>query len=394
MALTSRFGTSSPDGKTTPGPKKVDRLAAQAAQLAAKKPTQASVESMEQSAPVPARTRAGTDASTEPAPHSVAPPPPGAGARADGRVTDPSRPTLEHRSIDAIRPSPFQPKGRPSVAAVDGVRLAITEAGSLEALVSREGAPIFARLSPEAARLAELAYSIAEHGVKDPIELRTAEDGAEECLSGHRRLAAARLAGHTEVPIFSRGRLSSAQAAAMVLNGNLHRENFTAWQEAVLVTQVQERRKADGLPSDVRTLSSVMGWSTGKVHHLLKARQLFGPSALARLGDGDSARLEEGLARLQRAELKRLVEIADEATRAAATRRAIGWPTAAANPEPAAARAVCTQRPKRGGGFVLEVNAPVEDLAAGDAALVHEVLSAQLARVRTRLEQLGHPVRG
>jgi ParB family chromosome partitioning protein len=367
MALTSRFGSSSPDGKTAVPPSRVDRLAAQAASLAAKRPTQTSVERMEQAAPVPpAAAPAGAAA---------------AAAAPTGR-----------RPIDAIRPSPFQPRGRPSPTAVAAVGAAIREAGSLESLVSRAGAPIFARLDAEAARLAELAYSIAENGVEVPVEVRTAEDGADECLSGHRRLAAARLAGLAEVPVVSRGALSSAQAAARVLTGNLHREAFTAWQEAVLVTQVQERRRVDGLAADVRTLGSVMGWSAGKVHQLLRARQVFTSDALARLGDGDATRVEDGLARLQPAELKRLVEQPDEAARTAAVRRALGIAPGDA-PEPAGARAAFTHRPKRGGGFVLEVHEPVESLAAGDAALVYETLATQLARVRARLEQLGHPVR-
>jgi hypothetical protein len=54
------------------------------------------------------------------------------------------------------------------------VRLAIAEAGSLEALVSPEGGRGFARLDPESARLAELAYDVATHGIKTPLELRTA----------------------------------------------------------------------------------------------------------------------------------------------------------------------------------------------------------------------------
>ncbi len=380
MALNSRFGTSSPDGKTSAGSSRADRLAAPAAALAAKRPTQSSVESMEQAAPTaPKPTDVPAAAGVQPA----------SDAAAHGPI---SEARVERRPIADIRPSPFQPKGRPSAAAVEAVQTAIRAAGSLESLVSRAGTPIFARLDAEAARLAELAYSIAENGVEAPVEVRTAEDGAEECLSGHRRLAAARLAGLTEVPIVSRGVLSSAQAAARVLTGNLHREGFTAWQEAVLVSQVQERRRVDGLAADVRTLGSVMGWSAGKVHQLLRARQVFSPDALGRLGNGDAARVEDGLARLQPAELKRLAEQPDETSRTAAVQRLLGITAAdthAAPPE----RAACVHRPKRGGGFVVEVNEPVESLAAGDAALVHEVLSTQLARVRARLEQLGHVTR-
>jgi ParB family chromosome partitioning protein len=393
MGLNSRYGTSTPDGKTVPAQKRIDRLAAQAAALAAKRPSQIAVESMEQASPgTPQLATADTTQAVPSASSLTGIETPSRQAGASSAIA--GGPTVGTRGVDAIRPSPFQPKGRPSAAAVEGVRQAIGEAGSLSALTGREGAPIFARLGAEAARLAELAYSIAEHGVKDPVEVRVAEDGAEECISGHRRLAAARLAGLTEVPVLSRGPLSSAQAAAMVLNGNLHRENFTPWQEAVLVTQVQERRKADGVPSDVRSLGSVMGWSSGKVHHLLKARSIFSSAALERIaGAGDAARVEEGLARLQPAELKRLVETADEEARISATRRAIGLGEGTPAPQ-AEDRPVCSHRPKRGGGFVVEVNAPVEGLDAGDAMVVYQLLAAQLARVRTRLEQLGHAVRG
>lgn len=389
MPLTSRFGTSSPDGKTTPGARRADRLAAQAVALAAKKPTQASVETMEH-AVVPTSMPAESPISP-PADHrdGVAV----SGATAKGNVPS-ERDTqsrasgpIERRPIDAVRPSPFQPKGRPSAAAVDAVRAAIVAAGSLDAFISTAGTASFARLNPEAARLAELTYSIAKNGVETPIEVRVAEDGIEECLSGHRRLAAARLAGLTDVPVLPRGALSNAQAAAKVLTGNLHREAFTAWQEAVLVTEVQERRRVDGLPADVRALGSVMGWSTGKVHQLLRARQVFSPEVLSKIGDGDAGHLEDALARLQPADLKRLVEQPNDVARTQAVRRALGLAAGEAESAPAQ-RAACTHRPKRGGGFVVEVNEAVESLSVGDATLVHEVLASQLARVRARLEQL------
>lgn len=394
MALSSQFGTSSPDGKTSPGAKRAERLAAQAATLAAKTPTQASVEMMERAvapserpshAPTPSTNVPGAFGAPVRAAHKHA----GTAPSSDVGPT-PAGP-IEMRPVDAVRPSPFQPKGRPSVVAIEAVRAAITAAGSLEALVGRTGTPLFARLDAEAARLAELAYSIAENGIETPLEVRIAEDGAEECLSGHRRLAAARLAGRTEIPVLSRGALSSAQAAAKVLTGNLHRESFTAWQEAVLVNQVQERRRADGLAADVRALGSVMGWSTGKVHQLLRARQVFSPSVLAAIGAGDAARVEDGLARLQRAELKRLSEAPDEAARVESVRRVLGFAATAPSSGAAPQRAVCTHRPKRGGGFVVEVDEAVESLNAGDATLVYEVLSTQLARVRARLAQLGRP---
>lgn len=297
---------------------------------------------------------------------------------------------VRHVPVDDVRPSPFQPKGRPSAAAVDAVRRAIADAGSLATLVGPEGSVTFGRLAPEAARLAELAADVAEHGLKVPIEVRTTDDGRLECLSGHRRLAAARLAGHATVPALDRGSLSNAAAAATVLRGNLHRENFTTWQEAVLVTEVQERRRHDGFHDNVRTLGTVMGWSHGKVNMLLRIRRAldaaFLDQAAERVGM-PAAQLEEQLARAPYRDLERAAAESDSATRVDIVRRILGIAAPAARP--GRDHLVCVHRPKRGGGFLLEVHAPVETLAASDAAHLQELLEAQLARVRARLSALG-----
>ena len=290
--------------------------------------------------------------------------------------------------VAEIRPSPFQPKGRPSAAAVEAVRQAIADVGSLEALVGPEGSALFTRLDAEAARLAELAYDIATNGMKLPLEVRTAEDGATECLSGHRRLAAARLAGHDTVPAIHRGAMTSAAAAATVLRGNLHRENFTTWQEAVLVTEVQERRRADGYRDNVRSLGAVMGWSHGKVNMLLRIRKALSPQFLRKVGSDDDAQVEEVLARATYRELERLAAEPDEARREVAVRRLLGWTTPSTPVETSSEREWQYIRYKRGGGFVIEVNAPVESLPAGDVEKLRETLDWQLTLVRERLEAL------
>jgi ParB family chromosome partitioning protein len=236
--------------------------------------------------------------------------------------------------------------------------------------------------------LAELAYDVAEHGMKVPVETRVLGDGTLECLSGHRRLAAAKLAGKDTVPAIERGEMSNASAAATVLRGNLHRENFTTWQEATLVTEVQERRRADGYRDNVRTLGTVMGWSHGKVNMLLRIRRALSPELLTRVGGGDPSPVEELLARAQYRDLERLAAEPDEHRRETATRRMLGL-----DDRPAASprdRQVCVHRPKRGGGFVIEVNAAVESLDAGDASLLRAHLETQLTRVTARLGALGH----
>jgi len=296
----------------------------------------------------------------------------------------PAAAPVAERPIDEIRPSPFQPQGRPSRAAVDAVRRAIAEAGSLEALVGTEGAVVFARLDAEAARLAELAFDIAEHGVKDPIVTRIAEDGAEECLSGHRRLAAARLAGLASVPVLSRGAISNANAAATVLSGNLHREPFTTWQEAVLVTEVQERRRAEHMPADVRSLSRVMGWASGKAQARLKLRRVLSDALLEQLGDDA---LVEGIGRLGTKDLNRVADAPDDARRLTLLRRALGVPEPGARPTDGR-EGLVVHRPRRGGGFVLEVRQEIETMPLGDLAVVRELLQVQLARVATRMGTL------
>jgi ParB family chromosome partitioning protein len=132
-----------------------------------------------------------------------------------------------------------------------------------------------------------------------------------------------------------------------------------------------------------------MGWSHGKVNMLLRIRRALAPELLARAGDGDAGPVEELLACAAYRDLERLASEPDDARRLAALRRLLGLD----DPQTAAAardRPACVHRPKRGGGFVIEVNEPVEGLTAGDAAMLRTHLETQLTRVKARLGALGH----
>ena len=289
--------------------------------------------------------------------------------------------------IDAVRLSPFQPKGRPSDEAVREVTEGIARAGGLEALLEPAGADIFQRLRAEAKRLAELAYSVHRDGVRDPVEVREAEDGKLECLSGHRRLAAARIAGLTHVPILDRGTMTAAQAAKTVLEGNLHRENFTPWQEAVVVTSVYDQRRREHKACDVRTIGQLMGWSHGKTGLFLKIRRMLSPAIMAQIGQGDAARADTAFAGLESvAALERLAKIDDDAQRVEAAQRVLGFATAVV-PAPSASRTFI-YRPKRGGGFILDVSTPPEALPLADAELLLDQLTMHLSRVQARVAHL------
>lgn len=79
--------------------------------------------------------------------------------------------------------------------------------------------------------LAELAYSIAKHGVIQPLLVRPMPDGSYQLVAGERRWRASRMAGLTEVPVVIK-ELSDDEAMALALIENLQREDLNAIEEA------------------------------------------------------------------------------------------------------------------------------------------------------------------
>ncbi len=78
--------------------------------------------------------------------------------------------------------------------------------------------------------LRELADSIAQHGLLQPLTVRQA-GGIYELVAGERRLRAARLAGLTELPCLLL-RLDGQQSSLAALVENLQRQDLTCWEEA------------------------------------------------------------------------------------------------------------------------------------------------------------------
>lgn len=79
--------------------------------------------------------------------------------------------------------------------------------------------------------LAELADSIAKHGVIQPLLVRPMPDGSYQLVAGERRWRASRMAGLTEVPVVVK-ELSDDEAMALSLIENLQREDLNAIEEA------------------------------------------------------------------------------------------------------------------------------------------------------------------
>ena len=83
----------------------------------------------------------------------------------------------------------------------------------------------------DSAALAELADSIAQHGVLQPLLLRPMLSGGYRIVAGERRWRAARMAGLTEVPAVIR-EMTDSEEMLFALIENLQREDLTPLEEA------------------------------------------------------------------------------------------------------------------------------------------------------------------
>ena len=78
--------------------------------------------------------------------------------------------------------------------------------------------------------LQELAASIAQHGLLQPLTVRKT-GSVYELVAGERRLRAARLAGLTELPCLLLN-LDDSQSGLLALVENLQRKDLDCWEEA------------------------------------------------------------------------------------------------------------------------------------------------------------------
>lgn len=80
--------------------------------------------------------------------------------------------------------------------------------------------------------LSALAASIGEHGMIQPIVVRTAQGGFYEIIAGERRWRAAKMAGLSEVPVII-SEFNDKETAEIALIENIQRENLSAVEEAM-----------------------------------------------------------------------------------------------------------------------------------------------------------------
>lgn len=80
-------------------------------------------------------------------------------------------------------------------------------------------------------KIRELAQSISEHGVVQPIVVRPVQEGKYEIVVGERRWRAARLAGLTEIPVIIK-EFDKKLSTEVALIENIQREDLNSMEEA------------------------------------------------------------------------------------------------------------------------------------------------------------------
>lgn len=122
-------------------------------------------------------------------------------------------------------------------------------------------------------KLEELAASIAEHGVLEPIIVRPADDKFL-IVAGERRYRASVIAGRTSIPAIVRDDLDERTAAVLSVVENLQREDLDIEDEARQLAELQELTEL----SD-RALAEKLGkhrsWVNNRLRLLRRRPDLF-----------------------------------------------------------------------------------------------------------------------
>jgi ParB family chromosome partitioning protein len=136
------------------------------------------------------------------------------------------------------------------------------------------------RQKMEAGALQELAESIREQGVMQPLLVRLVAPGKYEIIAGERRFRAATLAGLKEVPVLVSGADDQA-AAAMALVENMQREDLNPLEESQGLARLIEEF---GFTHE--QAAKAVGKSRSAITNLLRLSQLAKPVQAMLLAGG------------------------------------------------------------------------------------------------------------
>ena len=173
------------------------------------------------------------------------------------------------RGLEALLGEKTQNEG--SSAAINRLPLTVLQAGKYQP-----------RQKMEAGALQELAESIREQGVMQPLLVRLVSSGKYEIIAGERRFRAASIAGLKEVPVLVSGADDQA-AAAMALVENMQREDLNPLEESQGLARLIEEF---GFTHE--RAAKAVGKSRSAITNLLRLAQLAKPvQAMLLAGDID-----------------------------------------------------------------------------------------------------------
>jgi len=155
---------------------------------------------------------------------------------------------------------------------------------SVDAIIPNPRQPR-SRFEPTA--LQELADSIREHGVLQPLIVSQDENGIYTLIAGERRLQASRLAGLSEVPVIIR-QTTDQQKLEWALIENIQRADLNALEEALAYQQLVDEFKLSH-----EEIASRVGKSRAAVSNTLRLLKL--PASIQQLVVEE--RISEGHAR-------------------------------------------------------------------------------------------------
>jgi ParB family chromosome partitioning protein len=166
--------------------------------------------------------------------------PKGLGRGLDALLTPADEPnpaeSLQTLAIDRLRPGKYQPRTKMDEASLD-----------------------------------ELAASIREHGVMQPVLVRPVDGGRFEIIAGERRWRAAQRAGLRDVPALVKA-VPDQAALALSLIENIQREDLNALEQANGLARLIEEF---GLTHDA--VAKAIGRSRSAITNLLRLRELAKP---------------------------------------------------------------------------------------------------------------------
>ena len=182
-------------------------------------------------------------------------------------------PTMVERAVMASAPKVSADKpNRDSADTADG--------GIAQVLISTiTPSPYQPRRHFSEEALDELAQSIKQQGLLQPIVVREKPAGGYELIAGERRMRAAQRAGLSQIPVVVR-HVDDQEASALALIENIQREDLSALEEALGLARLR-----DEFELTQQQLADVVGKSRVAIANLLR---------LLNLGQVARGLLEEG----------------------------------------------------------------------------------------------------